>query len=251
MSASDLNLKSEIPAAEPSAAPPMISGKWVILVVAGLGIFGSAFGWLWLYNAQRRPREYWGTGAWLAIGQSKRVDAVLLAPEQPAADGKPQPVWYDGLVVVPLNPRDAERYVVAERKPVENAPGFSLDKQSSSLREALAHHRSFQWDSKAAIVQRPVWRYALSFYQDRDVAPPAPAAPPTPTAVPAPESSSPATAVPEEPPFDAGPINVTILFDADCKFVRPQVVDKPMSLEPGIAEQFRRFFTTTFPSPRS
>ena len=34
----------------------------------------------------------------------------------------------------------------------------------------------------------------------------------------------------------------TLLFDAECRFVRVPAVDKPTMLQPSVAEQFKKFF---------
>ncbi len=215
--------------------PWMISGKLVILVVLALGIGGAATGWLWIYNQQRMPREFWGYHAWVMLARAPVVTALKLDPEPPVAPGKQRAEWHEGLVVVPLDPAEGARYVVAAMERVEKSPGLSLADQSTSLREALGFHRSFQWESKAGVLQQPVWRYGLVFAEEASPAPTAASATATATA------GSSATAAPKLPPR-----SVTILFDADCKFARLQDVDKTAVLHPSVSEQFQKFFATTF-----
>lgn len=207
--------------------PQLVSGKWVMIVIAAISIFGAAFGWLWTYDAQRRPRDFWGVKSWRLMGVGPVVRAELLAPEKPPTDGKPRPAYYDGLVVVHYDPGDAGRFVVEREKRVENEPGLSIETQSASLREALANHRSYNWESKAAALQRPVWRYALAFSERTDA-----------------EIAKDDELRSGKP---IGNMTATLLFDADCRFVRVPNVDKPIVLQPSIAEQFRRFFQVQFP----
>jgi hypothetical protein len=225
---------------DPLPPPRMLSGKWILSGVLILSVGAAAFGWLWTYNNQRRPREYWGYYAWVLIGRGQYVTAVKLDPEPAPQAGKPLKAWYDKLLVVPLDPTDGDRYVVVDERRVEKSPGLSIGDQSSSLREALAFHRSFLWDSKAAELQRPKWRYALTFSDEQAAAPPQPVA--SATAAPSASPTPSATYVASQPP----PKSVTILFDAECRFVRPQIVDHPMALDPRTAEQFNKFFETTF-----
>jgi len=206
--------------------PKLISGKWVILVVGAISLAGSAFGWLWTYDAQRRPRDFWGIHTWKLIARAEVVRAERLVPEPPSADGQPKPADYDGLVVVHYDPSESGRYVVEATKRVENEPGLSIALQSSSLREALANHRSFNWDSKAATLQRPVWRYALAFTEKTD------------------EKLAEESA--KEPNRIVPNPTATLLFDADCRFVRVPTVDKPVVLHPSVAEQFKKFFEAQF-----
>lgn len=217
--------------------PWMISGKLVILIVLALGIGGAATGWLWIYNQQRMPREFWGYHAWVMLARAPVVTALKLDPEPAVAPGKQRAEWYEGLVVVPLDPAEGARYVVAAMERVEKSPGLSLADQSTSLREALGFHRSFQWESKAGALQQPVWRYGLVFAEEASPAPTAASATATATATAGPS----ATAAPKLPPR-----SVTILFDADCKFARLQDVDKTAVLHPSVSEQFQKFFATTF-----
>ncbi|MCE9606472.1 MAG: hypothetical protein K8U03_16380 [Planctomycetia bacterium] len=215
---------------EPDVAPyqpQLISGKWVMIVVAAVSFFGAAFGWLWIYDAQRRPRDFWGPRSWKLMGLAPVVRARSLMPELPAADGKPHPDDYDGLVVVHYDPGEAARFVVEQEKRVENEPGLSIATQSASLREALTNHRSYNWDSKAAALQRPKWRYALLFSERTEA-----------------EVAKPEELTSGKP---LGNPTATLLFDADCRFVRLPLVDKAISLQPSIAEQFRKFFRTQFP----
>ncbi|MGC3971543.1 MAG: hypothetical protein QM775_30630 [Pirellulales bacterium] len=144
--------------------------------------------------------------------------------------------WYDKLVIVPLNPADGARYVVAEQKSVAKSPGFSIAEQSTSLREALGYHRSYLWDSKAADLKPPVWRYSLTFDDPEHTL----SLGPPPNLLPTATGTGPQ---PSEPP----PPGVTLLFDAQCNFVRLQYVDKPATLDPRTAEQFRKFFAAEFP----
>ncbi|MBA4020016.1 MAG: hypothetical protein C0483_22855 [Pirellula sp.] len=233
---------------EPEATlppPRMVSGKLVILIVCILGIGGAATGWLWTYNQQRMPREFWGYQAWVMLARAPVVTALQLDPEPAAAPGTPRAEWYEGLVVVPLDPADGARYVVAKLERVEKSPGLSLADQSTSLREALGFHRSFLWDSKAGELQEPVWRYGLVFADEAPPAPPAASATATATATASPSTTPSATAAPKLPPK-----SVTILFDADCKFVRLQDVDKTVVLHPSVGEQFQKFFATMFPAKK-
>jgi hypothetical protein len=216
--------------------PTLISGKWVILVIGAISIAGSAFGWLWTYDAQRGPRDFWGIETWKLIGTSRAIRAQRLVPEPASADGKPKPAAYDGLIVVRYEPSEAGRYVVETSKRVENEPGLSQANNSSSLREALANHRSYNWNSKAATLQRPSWRYALVFAKFNE------------------EQLVEETAKLERekknfPGIPTANPEATLLFDADCRFVRVPAVDKPIMLQPGVAEQFKKFFETQLPEP--
>lgn len=206
--------------------PKLISGKWVILVVGAISLAGSAFGWLWTYDAQRRPRDFWGIHTWKLMGRAEVVRAERLVPEPPSADGKPKPAYYDGLLVVHYDPSEAGRYVIEQTKRVETEPGLSLATQSSSLREALVNHRSYNWDSKGATLQRPVWRYALAFTEKTDE-----------------KAAEEAAKDPERPMTNP---TATLLFDADCRFVRVPSVDKPVVLQASVAEQFKKFFQAQF-----
>ena len=227
--------------AAPLPPPRMISGKLVILIVLALGIGGAATGWLWIYNQQRQPRDFWGYHAWVMLARAPVVTALKLDPEPATAPGKQRAEWYEGLVVVPRDPADGARYVVAAMERVEKSPGLSLADQSTSLREALGFERSFLWGSKAGELQEPVWRYGLVFADEASPAPAASSATATATATASPS----ATAAPKLPPR-----SVTILFDADCKFARLQDVDKTAVLHPSVAEQFQKFFATTFPTKK-
>lgn len=220
----------------PPYQPTLISGKWVILVVGAISIAGAAFGWLYTYDAQRRPRDFWGIETWMMIGTSHVIRAERLVPETPNADGKPKPADYDGLVVVRYEPSDAGRYVVETSKRVENEPGLSYANQSGSLREALANHRSYNWDSKAAALQRPSWRYALVFtkFDEAQLAE---------------ETARLEREKQIVPGIPTANPKATLLFDADCRFVRVPAVDKPIMLQPTVAEQFKKFFTTQLPEP--
>lgn len=227
----------------PLPPPRMISGKLVISIVLALGIGGAATGWLWIYNQQRMPREFWGYHAWVMLARAPVVTALKLDPEPAVAPGKQRAEWYEGLVVVPRDPADGARYVVAALEHVEKSPGLSLADQSTSLREALGFHRSFQWESKAGDLQEPVWRYGLVFAEEASPTPAAASATATATATAGPRAtaSPSATAATKLPPR-----SVTIFFDADCKFARLQDVDKTAVLHPSVAEQFQKFFVTTF-----
>lgn len=220
---------------EAATPPRMISGKLVIFVVLAIGIGGAATGWLWIYNQQRMPRDFWGYHAWVMLARAPVVTALKLDPEPAVTPGTQRAEWYEGLVVVPLDPVDGARYVVAAMERVEKSPGLSLADQSTSLREALGFHRSFQWESKAGELQEPVWRYGLVFADEVSPAPAVASA--TATTAPGPSAS----AAPRLPPR-----SVTILFDADCQFARLQDVDKTTVLHPSVSEQFRKFFATTF-----
>lgn len=211
--------------------PTLISGKWVILVVGAISIAGAAFGWLWTYDAQRRPRDFWGIETWKMIGTSRAIRAERLVPEVPGADGKPKLADYEGLVVVRYEPSDAGRYVVETSKRVENEPGLSYANQSASLREALANHRSYDWNSKAATLQRPNWRYALVFskFDDAQLVE---------------ETARLEKEKKNVPGIPTANPEATLLFDADCRFVRVPAVDKPIMLQPTVAEQFKKFFET-------
>lgn len=211
--------------------PTLISGKWVILVVGAISIAGAAFGWLWTYDAQRGPRDFWGIETWKLIGRSKSIRAERLVPEPPAADGSPKPAYYEGLIVVIYDPGESSRYVVESSKRVENEPGLSLSNQSASLREALANFRSYDWDSKAATLQRPAWRYALTFrtYDEQQLVE---------------QEAKLAKQGNVIPGIPIANPEATLLFDADCRFVRVPSNDKPIVLRPTVAEQFKRFFET-------
>lgn len=202
--------------------PKLISGKWVIIVVGAISLFGAAFGWLWMYDAQRTPRDFWGPQSWKLIGLAPVVRAQLLKPEAPGPANVPKPAYYDGLVVVRYEPGERARYVIEREKRVENEPGISIENQSDSLREALANYRSYNWESKAATLQQPVWRYALSFS----------------------ERTEDVRVAQEEanPQFPIGNKTATLLFDSECRFVRVPAVDKPTVLQPSVAEQFKKFF---------
>lgn len=202
--------------------PTLVSGKWVLLFVGAVSIAGAAFGWLWTYDAQRGPRDFWGIETWKLIGRAPVIRAERLVPETPATDGATKPAFYPGLVVVLYDPGESSRYVVEDSKRVENEPGLSYANQSASLREALANYRSYDWDSKAATLQRPAWRYALVFL-----------------------SKTEAQLAAEKPVIDGVPVpnpQATLLFDADCRFVRVPSNDKPIVLRPTVAEQFKKFF---------
>lgn len=205
--------------------PTLVSGKWVMLVIAAISIAGAAFGWLWTYDAQRRPRDFWGIRTWKLIGAAPVIRAERLGPEPPSTDGKPKPAMYDGLVVVHYDPGESGRYVVEATKRVENEPG--LASQSGSLREALANHRSYNWDSKAGALQRPSWRYALVFSEKPDE-----------------QVARETAAEPNRPVPNA---TAVLLFDADCRFVRVPSVDKPIVLQASVAEQFKKFFELQLP----
>lgn len=216
---------------EPGVAPyqpQLISGKWVIVVVGAISLFGAAFGWLYTYDAQRMPRDFWGIRTWKLIGLGPEVTAQRLVPEPASADGKPKPAAYDGLLVVHYDPGEPVRFVVEAAKRVENRPGISIADQSASLREALANHRSYDWNSKAAALQRPVWRYALVFTGEVDKV----------------DEGDEKKA---EPGHQWPHATATLLFNADCRFVRVPNVDKPIELQPSVAEQFKKFFHIEVP----
>lgn len=225
-------------AGEPAAAyqPTLVSGKLVILVVGAISIAGAAFGWLWTYDAQRRPRDFWGIDTWKLIGLSTSISAERIVPEPPAPDGKPKPADYEGLIVVRYEPSEAGRYVVEASKRVENEPGLSLDNQSASLREALANNRSYIWDSKAATLQRPSWRYALVLrtFDEAQLAA---------------ETEKRRRENKSIPGIPTPNPQATLLFDAECRFVRVPSVDKPIELQPSVAELFKKFFEANLSAP--
>ncbi|MBL9089761.1 MAG: hypothetical protein JNL96_00955 [Planctomycetaceae bacterium] len=222
--------------ADPQPPPTMISGKWVLIAVLILSVGGAGFGWLWNYNAQRAPREFWGYHAWVLIARGPVVKARVIAPEPAPTPEKPLVPWYEKLVVVPQGLVEGARYIVASEVAVDKAPGISLADQSTSLREALGYHRSYLWESKAAELQPPTWRYVLEFSDPQHTL----GLVPPPGLLPSATGTGPK---PSEPPAPAA----VILFDAECKFVRLQSVDKPAALDPRTAEQFRKFFAATFP----
>jgi hypothetical protein len=136
------------------AAPPsmtFISGRVFVILIAAIGLLGAASAWLYLYDQQRVPREFWGFESPRIFMQAPTVTALLIKPEAPNVPQKKP--YYDELYLV-----DAARYVVVKKVDI------SKREDLNALRRALIDHDSF--DSGKKIFKEPEWRFGLIFEDD-------------------------------------------------------------------------------------
>ncbi len=192
-------------------ATPTLPG-WVVIVVLGvIGFLGAGGAWLYHLSTQRRPVDFWGYDSHRIVATAPNVIVSLIEPEPKFPEPK---TWHDGLFIV-----GEDRYAVVDQKPAEKFAGFERT-GDAALRRYLRHDDSYDWQS--LVLTRPTWRYALSFAQT--------------------DKMYEGTDHEEDRPF-----SFTLVFDAECKYVRLQMVDKTAILQPPIAAEFARMFRKAFP----
>lgn len=207
----DFSNSTDAPPSDLHPQPPTLPGWLVIVVVGVIGFLGAGGAWLYHLSTQRRPVDFWGFDSHRIAATAPSVIVSLLEPEPKV----PQPkMWHDGLFMI-----GEDRYLVIDQKEAQKRPGFDLE-ADASLRRYLRHDDSYDWQS--LVLTRPTWRYALSFAQT--------------------DKMYQGTDHEEDRPF-----SFTLVFDADCRFVRLQMVDKTAVLQPPIAAEFARLFRAAFP----
>lgn len=130
-----------------SNAPRMVSGKWMILGVVGVGVVMAVVAWLYYYVQQRRPLALWGPAAARLMMQAPQVEAWRLVDADAAAEAD------DAIETITVGER---RWRIAARKDVSAARGLS------HLRYGFLNDRCFAWDEPAPEQASP-WQFALHF----------------------------------------------------------------------------------------
>lgn len=197
-----------------SPPPPTVPGWLVIVVLLVIAFLAAGGAWLYHLSTQRRPVDYWGFDSHRIMADADTVMASMIEREPPPKTRE----WHDSLFMI-----GEERYVVDAQKSAKDYPGFKLEKDQPTplLRKLLREDDSYDWDGE--FVVQPTWHYALSFHKM--------------------EMMYKGTDHEEMRPF-----SFTLVFDAECRYVRLQMVDnKTAVLKPHVAAEFAKFFRTTFP----
>lgn len=116
------------------------SGKWVILIMVGMGIVLAGLGIAYRYNQSRQLSLSWGTAAVRNIHYAEHVTVFRLG-SSPGATVTLECAGLD--------------YPVAEEKLIDEARGLS------HARDALGKDISFVWPAEPP--QQIQWGYALRF----------------------------------------------------------------------------------------
>jgi hypothetical protein len=206
----------ELAGFEANDAPPptMISGKLVVSVVAALGVIGAAAGWLYHYDRQRLPREFWGFESPRIFTEAQHVTALLVKPEEVSTE--PKPAWYPESYLI-----DGKRYVVVKKIEVTDRPEMRMGGEPGpagkpTVRQLLVDHRNF--DPRQKRWKEPEWRFGLIFENHQE--------------------------------STGARYTASIVFDSDAKLGRPQSVDKAISTVP-MSAALLEFFHGVFPEAAS
>lgn len=129
-------------------APPLVSGKLIVSIVAAIGVIGAASAWLYHYDQKRVPREFWGFESPRIFLEAEKVTALLIKPEDVGAVEKPQ--FYDDLYMI-----DALRYTVVKKTDITKRDDLQ------AVREMIRDYHNL--DSGYKLWKQPEWRFGLIF----------------------------------------------------------------------------------------
>jgi hypothetical protein len=137
-----------------------VSGKWVILAVVALALFGAGFSWWHRYTSTRMAARFWGPQHSSLIRNPANVQLITVRPMSDTESHNHEPTsqfpdHYHTLAGVVR---------VTERRDITQAHGLS------HLRNELLMDRSFQPDELGAATA-DVWRSGLEFRDGADGAP--------------------------------------------------------------------------------